>query len=104
MFLSPSEVANYDWDGYVLVPDLFSEQEVAAMLRAVESGDRVASAAGGMADSSGRKAGIALWSNLGDDIWAAASTNPRIVNNLRILLREEIGFFHGKVMLKEAKS
>ena len=104
MFLSPIEVADYDRDGYVLVPDLFNEREVAAMLRDVESGGRVASAAQGMADSSGKKAGIALWSELGNDIWAAASTNPRIVNNLRILLREEIGFFHGKVMLKEANS
>ena len=49
------------------------------------------------------KARLAIWHELGDDIWAAASTNPRIVNNLRILLGEEIAFFHGKVMLKEAK-
>ncbi len=33
MFLSPREVADYDRDGYVLVPDLFSEQEVAALQR-----------------------------------------------------------------------
>jgi ectoine hydroxylase-related dioxygenase (phytanoyl-CoA dioxygenase family) len=104
VFLSPKEVADYDRDGYVLVPNLFSEREVAALLHDVESGERVASTARGMADSSGKSAGIAIWGNLGDDIWAAASTNPRIVNNLRILLREEIGFFHGKVMLKEANS
>src|SRR5205823_4545204 len=31
------------------------------------------------------------------------STCPRIVNNIRILMAEEIAFFHGKVMLKEAR-
>jgi ectoine hydroxylase-related dioxygenase (phytanoyl-CoA dioxygenase family) len=86
------------------VEELFSEAEVAAMLREVEGGQRVAQTARGNADSSGRKAGIAIWHELGDDIWAAASTHPRIVNNVRILMREEIAFFHGKVMLKEAKS
>ena len=79
MFLSPTEVANCDRDGYVLVPNLFNEREVAAMLRAVEGGGRVASTASGMADSSGQKAGIAIWSNLGEAIWATACTNPRTV-------------------------
>jgi ectoine hydroxylase-related dioxygenase (phytanoyl-CoA dioxygenase family) len=104
MALTPEQVSAYDRDGYVLVEELFSEAEVAAMLREVEGGQRVAQTARGNADSSGRKAGIAIWHELGDDIWAAASTHPRIVNNVRILMREEIAFFHGKVMLKEAKS
>lgn len=104
MYLSAKAVADYERDGFVLVPDLFTEAEVKAMLNDVESGERVAHTTRGVADRSGRKAGIAIWSELGDDIWAAASTCPRIVNNIRILLREEIAFFHGKVMLKEAKS
>lgn len=74
------------------------------MLRDIEEGERVASTKRGNADASGKKAGIAIWTELGDDIWAAASTHPNIVNTARILLREEIAFFHGKVMLKEARS
>jgi len=104
MYLSPAEVANYDRDGYVLVPGLFSEREVQAMLRAVEGGERVAGHTHGRTDSGGKKAKLSIWHELGDDVWAAASTHPRIVNNVRILLREEIAFFHGKVMLKEAHS
>jgi ectoine hydroxylase-related dioxygenase (phytanoyl-CoA dioxygenase family) len=73
------------------------------MLNDVEAGGRVASYTRGNEDASGKKAKLAIWHELGDDIWAAASTNPRIVNNVRILLGEEIAFFHGKVMLKEAR-
>jgi len=104
MFLSPTETAAFDRDGYLLVPNLFSETEVGALLRDVEGGDRVAGRASARMDASGKAAKISLWTDLADDIWGATSTNPRIVNNCRMLLREEIAFFHGKVMLKEAHS
>ncbi|MES2462728.1 MAG: phytanoyl-CoA dioxygenase family protein [Armatimonadota bacterium] len=101
-FLTNQSTADYARDGYVLVPDLFSSKEIQALLRDVEQGDRVAAATRGNEDASGKKAKLAIWHELGDDVWAAASTNPRVVNNTRILMAEEIAFFHGKVMLKEA--
>ncbi|MEO6906912.1 MAG: phytanoyl-CoA dioxygenase family protein [Abditibacteriaceae bacterium] len=104
MNLTEQDVWNYDRDGYILMEDVFTQQEVAAMINEVEQGERVAQTRRGTADSSGKKAGIAIWHELGDDIWAAASTHPEIVNKVRILLHEEIAFFHGKVMLKEAGS
>lgn len=100
--LNSEHVAGYRRDGYVLLGSVFSPREVAAMLRAVESGERVAGNISGPADAGGRKSSLSLWNELGDDIWAAASTSPRIVNNIRVLLGEEISFFHGKVMHKEA--
>ena len=104
MYLSPREVAQYDRDGFILVPELFTKREVAAMLHDVEAGETVTGLARGMADSGGRAAKLALWMELKDDVWGAASVCPRIVNNLRILMREEVTFYHGKVMLKEAHS
>ena len=101
-YLTCESTADYNRDGYVLVPNLFSQEEVQALLRDVEGGERVAAATRGNEDASGKKAKLAIWHELGDDIWAAASTNPRVVNNIRILMAEEIAFFHGKVMLKEA--
>ncbi len=104
MYLTDELVANYQRDGYVLVPGLFTPDEVRAMLADVEGGDRVGASTRGNADSSGKTAKLAIWHELGDDIWAGASTCPRIVNNVRVLLNEEIAFFHGKVMLKEARA
>lgn len=103
-YLNQERVADFERDGYVLAPGLFNEREVAAMLAAVENGDRVAKTTVGRTDANGKKAKLAIWHELGDDIWAAASTCPRVVNNVRIVLREEVAFFHGKVMLKEARS
>lgn len=103
-YVTGDDAEAYDRDGYLLVQDLLSKAEVSTLLEAVEHGQRVAELSRGMADASGKKSGIAIWHELGNDVWAAASTIPRIVNNVRILLREEPSFFHGKVMLKEPVS
>ena len=102
MILTAELVANYHRDGYLLVPGLFNSREVEAMIAEVEGGGRVHAMARGNEDASGKQAKLAIWHELGDDIWAAASTCPRLVNNVRVLLGEEASFFHGKVMLKEA--
>ena len=103
MFVTQEDNLAYERDGYVLKENAFSSEEVAAMLRDVESGGRGAQAHG-MEDESGKAAKLAIWGELGDDIWAAASTSPRIVNSMRALMGEEIAFLHGKVMQKEART
>lgn len=104
MFLTPDDSAAFDRDGYFLAESLFREDEVKAMIADVEGGSRVANGTRGLADASGKKAGLAIWYDISDDIWGAASSCPRIVHNVNILLRDAACFFHGKVMMKEARS
>ncbi len=100
--LNPGGVAGFRRNGYVLLDNLFSEAEVRILLDAVETGARVAENTRATSDASGKSARLAIWHELGNDIWTAVSTCPRIVNNIRILLGEEVAFFHGKVMFKDA--
>ncbi|MBP1995737.1 phytanoyl-CoA dioxygenase family protein [Paenibacillus eucommiae] len=102
MYLSKDDVQRYNQDGFLLVPDLFSAGEVQRMIQEIRGGERIASAEINTSDSLGMKVKLTYWENLIGDIWSAASTCPRVVNNVRILLGEEAAFFHGKVMLKEA--
>jgi ectoine hydroxylase-related dioxygenase (phytanoyl-CoA dioxygenase family) len=104
-YLSEEDVANYKRDGYIFVKDLFTPEEVKVMLDDIENGDgAVNHYLNARLDGSGRKSQISIWHSLNNDVWAAASTHPRIVNNIRILQGEDVAFFHGKVMLKEAQS
>lgn len=103
MHLVPEQVSAFHRDGYLLVPGVFTDAEVEAMLDAVERGDRVAKTTRASQDSAGRPSKLAIWHDLGDDIWSAVSTCPRVVNSIRILQGEETAFFHGKVMLKVAR-
>ncbi len=102
VYLDPNNVSDFHRNGYVLVEDLFSEEEVRILLHAVETGARVAENTRAISDASGMTSRLAIWHELGNDIWTAVSTCPRIVNNIRILLGEEVAFFHGKVMFKDA--
>ncbi|MBO9605371.1 MAG: phytanoyl-CoA dioxygenase family protein [Paenibacillaceae bacterium] len=102
--LSFSQVSQYERDGYIVLENVFSPEEVAKLLNAVEQGEKVSRMSYTVKDGSGKLTKLALWFDLADDIWSAASTVPRIVNPVRILLGEDASFFHGKVMLKEAKT
>src|SRR3954463_13315162 len=85
-------------DGYLLVEDLFTADEVAAMREATGAGR--AAEVWGAPDQEGRSSPIAIWSTIGDDVWGAASTCPRVVNSARVLLGEDLAFFHGKIIFK----
>lgn len=104
MFLSEEDVANYKRDGYVFVKDLFSPEEVEILLEATGNNATISHYMNGVKDASGRTSRLSIWHSLNNDVWAAASTHPRMVNNARILLGEDAAFFHGKVMMKEAGS
>lgn len=104
MFLTFEQVSQFHKDGYLLVENLFSSAEVNKMIESIEIGERIVAATREKKDSEGRVAKLSIWHELGNDLWSSVSTCPRMVNNVRILMGEEISFFHGKVMLKEAHS
>ena len=105
MFLTQEKAAEYDRNGYLLVENMFTAVEVSKMIEAVEKGERVAARTSeGITDSAGKQARFANWKELGEDIWSAASSSPRIVNAARILIGEVIVFFGGKIIFTEARS
>lgn len=104
LYLSQPEVESYERDGFVLLENGFSQPEVDAMIAAIEGGTSLQEHTRVRTDAEGKKAKLAIWHQLHGDIWGAASTSPNLVNNVRILLHQEVAFFHGKVMLKEAQT
>jgi len=104
MYLDADKVNAYHRDGYVVLENVFSQAQVDAMIAEIEGGGRVAENLRKRPDTAGKTANLALWYDIGDDIWGAATINPTLVNSVRILMGEEVAFFHGKVMMKEAKS
>ena len=101
--LSFEQIQAYDRDGFVLVPNVFSPDEIAILLSHVTKDGRVAQHQGNMPDANGRSSKLSLWMDVGNDVFGAVSTSPRVVNCVRLLLREEIYHWHSKVMLKEPR-
>ena len=101
--LSLDQVHAFDRDGYVIVPDLFTPQEIEILLANVTNEGRVTKHQFNMPDAAGLSSKLALWSDVSNDVFGAVTTSPRIVNNVRMLLREDLYHWHSKVMLKEAR-
>lgn len=98
MPLTEDHIAQYHRDGYIIVEDILTPREVEVLRAQVNMGDQGAA----FKDASGRTARLSFWGDTTSTIWGAASTCPRIINNVRLLSGEDVGFFHGKVTLKEA--
>ncbi len=102
--LNEEQAAQYHRDGYLLVPDVINSDEVNLLTDAIEGNGRVQTEGSSTVDGTGKLVRLAIWNELKDDIWSAVTTLPGIVNRVRILLGEEISFYHGKVILKEPKT
>lgn len=101
-YITQEQVDAYRRDGYLIVDDILTRAEVDRLIREVNIDDPKAGS--GFGDASGKRARLSFWGDTVSTIWGAASTLPNVVNNVRILMNEEIGFFHGKVTLKEART
>ncbi|MEY3775666.1 MAG: 1-deoxypentalenic acid 11-beta-hydroxylase [Verrucomicrobiota bacterium] len=101
--LTLEQIQAYDRDGYVLVPDVFTPQEIEILLANVTKEGKATKHQWAALDAAGRASKLALWSDVSDDVFGAVTTSPRVVNAVRLLLREEVYHWHSKVMLKEPR-
>ena len=100
--LTLEQIQHYDRDGFVLVPDVFSAQEIAILLDHVDD-PRVTDHTWASKDAAGKESKLALWTDAGDDVFGSVSTSPRVVTAVQMLLREEVYHWHSKVILKMPK-
>ncbi|WP_135557583.1 phytanoyl-CoA dioxygenase family protein [Paenibacillus cymbidii] len=103
MRLDARAVEQYRRDGFLFLDNLFSPEEVDCMAKALDGG-RVAETADTTTDGSGKTVRQSIWFEVGDDVWSAVSTAPKLLHNIRLLMGEEVSFFHGKANLKEART
>jgi ectoine hydroxylase-related dioxygenase (phytanoyl-CoA dioxygenase family) len=101
--LNLEQTQAFDRDGYVLVPDVFTPREIEILLENVTKDGRATKHQFNMPDSAGRSSKLSLWSDISDDVFGAVSSSPRVVNNVRMLLREDVYHWHSKIMLKEPR-
>jgi ectoine hydroxylase len=98
---SPSELAQYNEQGYLLVPKLFDAEEMKILLDFATSDEALLAGASGRKDATGQITKLTLWNQAGDDLYGMFSRSPRIVNRMEQLLGGEVYHYHTKMMLKE---
>lgn len=100
---SSAELAQYNETGYLLVPQLFDNQEMQTLLDYAKSDEALVAGAAGRKDATGQVTKLTLWNTAGDDLYGMFSRSPRIVDRMEQILGGEVYHYHTKMMLKEPR-
>lgn len=104
MQFTQSHLETYQRDGYVIIPQFFSPEEV-NLLYQVAIGDKVVSAHSiDRTDAAGLKTKLALWYQLDDSLYSKFARAERIVKGVEMILGGRAAHYHSKLMQKEPKT
>jgi ectoine hydroxylase-related dioxygenase (phytanoyl-CoA dioxygenase family) len=103
--LSNDEINFFNKDGYVIVPEFFSKDEI-DKLYSIAVGDNVIKKhAVDLNDQTGKKTKLTLWFNPGEDVYSMMIRSERMVKSVAKLLDSSspVCHFHTKLMQKEPR-
>ncbi|MEZ6136069.1 MAG: phytanoyl-CoA dioxygenase family protein [Pirellulaceae bacterium] len=99
--VTPEYRAQFDQQGYILVPSLFGSDELELLSRYARADQLVAARATTRSDAQGGTTTLSLSNDLEDDLYAAVVRSQRVADNMSALLGDEVYHYHHKMMLKE---
>lgn len=99
--VTPQHSLEFDRAGYVLVRNLFAEDEIDRLSRYARADSEVASKATSRADAQGGTTTLSLSNDLADNLYAAVVRSRRVAQNMAALLGDEVYHYHHKMMLKQ---
>jgi hypothetical protein len=94
----------FDWDGGIVIRNLFSKEEVAHILRGLTETDSLTSRAWDLPDGEGRSSRLVIWSHPGHDVTGMVAKCEKVAGTAQKLLRGEVYHYHTKLMMKEART
>lgn len=103
--LSNADVQAFHRDGYVIVKNFFSKEEI-EKLYSIATGDSVVKEhAVDLNDQTGKKTKLTLWFTPGEDVYSMLLRSERMVNAAAALLDSDspVCHFHTKLMQKEPR-
>src|SRR5215218_2599443 len=102
--VSPSQKAQYDKDGYLIIRNFLDPEETALLYKHATSDDALLNNAWDFNDQSGKRTKLTLWFTPGDDSFGLLVRSKAMVAAIQTLLGPgEVCHFHSKLMHKEPK-
>lgn len=99
--LSGSQVADFNRDGYVLVPALFDTEESDILRKTAKADAAFQQNAYDLKDGEGGATKLTLWNKAGENLYGTVARCPRIVDSMEQLLEDEVYHYHSKMSIKE---
>lgn len=103
--LTPSQVKSYERDGYVIVRNFISPEEIHKLQEVAFSDGAMRKHAFDLNDQSGKKTKLTLWYSPGNDAYGLLTKSKRMVDAADLLMEGDssVCHFHSKLMQKEPK-
>ncbi|MDB4435409.1 phytanoyl-CoA dioxygenase family protein [bacterium] len=101
--LTEEQLSDYERDGYIVVRNLFSGQEIDLLGKAARNDNEMDKSSSQKDDGEGNAVRLALWNHPGDGIYGMFARCRKMVNRVEEILREEVYHYHSKMILKDAK-
>ncbi len=103
--LSQQQIADYNNDGYVIIRDFLSAEEVKKLYTVAIEDDTMRKHSFDLNDQTGKKTKLALWYKPGNDAYGLLSKSERVINSVDKLMDGDsaVCHFHSKLMQKEPK-
>ena len=100
-----AQIEQYNKDGYIIIKNFCSKEEVAKMYGIAVQDDAMAKNALDLNDQTGKKTKLSLWFTPGNDIFGYLTRSERMVNRVAQVLdsKAPVCHFHSKLMQKEPK-
>lgn len=104
MEFTREHLETYHRDGYVVVRNFFTQEEVELLYRIAVRDDVLSKKSYDRTDASGLKTKLALWYSLDDSLYSKFARSERIVNGVEQILGGRAAHYHSKLMQKEPKT
>jgi ectoine hydroxylase-related dioxygenase (phytanoyl-CoA dioxygenase family) len=103
--LTPEQIASYHRDGYLVVKNFCSKQEIDKLYSTALQDKAMQNNALDLNDQTGKKTKLSLWFTPGNDVFGYLTRSERMVKSVAQLLdsNSPVCHFHSKLMQKEPK-
>jgi ectoine hydroxylase-related dioxygenase (phytanoyl-CoA dioxygenase family) len=104
MKFTKEHLETYNRDGYVVIRNFFSKEEVALLYKLALEDDTMSKKSFDRTDASGLKTKLALWYALDDSFYSKFVRSERIVKGVEMILNGKAAHYHSKLMQKEPRT
>jgi ectoine hydroxylase-related dioxygenase (phytanoyl-CoA dioxygenase family) len=103
--LTPQQIAAYHRDGYIIIKNFCSTQEVDKMYSTALEDKAMEKNALDLNDQTGKKTRLSLWFTPGNDVFGYLTRSEKMVDSVANLMDSDapVCHFHSKLMQKEPK-
>lgn len=103
MNITAQEKALFEEDGFIVVRNLFSKEEITLLNDRARNDLQLDKASSTMDDGKGNAVRLSLWNHPGDGLYGMFARCKKLVDRVEELLGGEVYHYHSKMVLKDAK-